>query len=315
MQIPFKRSLNALNDFVESKRFDKKLAGIIVFGSFVKGMLHKTSDIDVLLLTKNGEYSRKIKEYDGLKFEIYTAPIAMFMSPFNNKGNLFFDMFRLQVLRTGRILYNQNGLLSQLNTWVNDQKILRSYERTLLSRAYKRLRHAEKYFWVGYLNHAESELQAASIEVARTLLLRKNKPEINIPRLIIPHLRKLYPDFYKIFQEIHGLDNFGKNDVELELYNSLNYLEKINDKYNAAEYLGSVIKRADLELSNAKDCLEYGDYDSAILQLRLFTSILNNHLPMKFKFNTCGFNSRHSARSSNKIKEELSILREALSGL
>lgn len=314
MRLSFKRSLNAINEFIELKRFDEEVLGIIVFGSFAKGKLGKTSDIDVLLLMKDGKYLRKIENHDGLKFEVYMAPVEIFISPFNCGRNLFFDMFRLQVLRTGKIFYDQKGLLNQLSIEANNQKIPNFYEKIMLNRVYERIRNAEKHFWIGHLKYAESELQAASIEAARTLLLKINEPEINIPRLIIPHLRKMYPDFYKIFREIHGLDKLGKTDIELEAANLADYLKKIADKYGAVKDFRAAIRKARREFLNAEDCLERGDYDSAILQLRLSTSILNRYLPINSKFlcDMGGFSSYHPIKTPTKIKEQLSTLRNAL---
>ena len=314
MCVSFKRSLNAINEFVESKKLDEKVLGIIVFGSFVKGTLRKTSDIDVLLLMKDGKYARRIERYDDLKFEVYMAPAEILTSSPKNGRNLFFEMFRLQVLRTGRIFYDQEGLLSQLSAEASNQKIPYFYEKIMLNRTYKRLRYAEKYFWTGRLRQAKSELQAASIEAARTLLLRMDEPEINIPKLIIPHLRRIDPNFYNIFREIHGLNNLGKSDIELEFINSLNYLRKITNKYSVMKYFRDVINRARFELLNAKDCLEYGDYDSAILQLKLFMSILNSHLPIKPRYlsDTYSFSNQCLSESPTKIRRQLSILKDVL---
>lgn len=308
MRVSFKRALNAINEFVESKRFDENVLGIIVFGSFAKGTLHKTSDIDVMLLMKGGRHLRKIEDHGGLKFEVRMAPIETFASTLNGERNLFLDMFHLQVLRTGKILYDRKGFLSRLSFEAINRKIPVFYEKKMLNRAYKRLRSAEKHLWAGRLKHAESELQEASIEVARTLLLRINEPEINIPRLLIPHLRRAYPDFYKVFREIHGLNNLGRADIELEAASSLDYLEKTADKYGVVGEFGSVIKRAERELLNAGDCLEYGDYDSAMLQLRLSTSILKRYLPIdrKFPCDMSCFSDHHS------IKEQLNTLRNAM---
>ena len=314
MRVSFKRALNAINEFVESKKFNEKVLGIIVFGSFAKGTLHKTSDIDIMLLMNGGRYVRKFEDHDGLKFEVYTTPIEIFTSPLNGEGDLFFDMFRLQVLRTGKILYDRERLLSRLSFEAINRKIPNYYEKKMLNKAYKRLRSAEKYLWAGRLKHANFELQAASINIARTLLLRTNEPEINIPRLLIPHLRRTYPDFYKVFREIHGLDNLGGADIELKVTNSLDHLRKIADKYGVVKAFRSVIKRAEHELLNAKDCLEHGDYDSATLQLRLSTFILNRYLPINHKFpcNMHDFSGCHLAESPINIKEQLNTLRNAI---
>jgi len=316
MGVSFKRALNAINEFVESKKFNEKVLGIIVFGSFAKGTLHKTSDIDVMLLMNGGRYVRKIEDHDGLKFEVCMVPIETFTPPLNGEGDLFFDMFRLQVLRTGKILYDREGLLSQLSFEAINRKIPNYYEKKMLNKAYKRLRSAEKYLWAGRLKHANFELQVASIDVARTLLLRIDEPEINIPRLLIPHLRRTYPDFYKVFREIHGLDHRGRADVEFKVASLLDHLRKIADKYGVVKAFRSVIKRAEHELLNAKDCLEHGDYDSATLQLKLSTFILNRYLPINHKFlcNMHDFGECHLTESPINIKEQLSTLRNTIAG-
>ncbi len=305
MVISAKKISNAIKEFVYLQTFDEKVLGVMVFGSLAKGMLRKTSDIDILLLTKGGERLRTIKEYDCLKFEIYKVPKTDFASPFFSGKNLPFDTFRLQVLRSGKILYDLDGTLSWLSVKARTQKIPRFYMNTMLKRACRLLGYARNHFRMGRLERAESALQSASVELARALLLGMDEPEVNTPRLLIPHLRRRFPDFHKIFCEIQGINGAGKHDAESALIDFSTHLSRVTDKFCRIQY---DIEEAKTEFLNAKDCLEYGDYESAILQLRLSANILRRAL-REAKFPICSFSSAQKPNRS-LIREYFSILKD-----
>ena len=84
-----------IQDFVKQEIQVESVIGIVVFGSFVKGEVRKTSDLDFLLVLEDvEEYSRIRKIKSGITMDIYRWPIKTFYKLFNGKlENLFMDAF------------------------------------------------------------------------------------------------------------------------------------------------------------------------------------------------------------------------------
>ncbi|MEM2514505.1 MAG: nucleotidyltransferase domain-containing protein, partial [Candidatus Bathyarchaeia archaeon] len=283
--------------------------GAIVFGSLVKGTWRRNSDVDVMLLFNKCNYLRSVNFHNGLKFEIYTMPLKMFFAPFSgNRRNLFFDMFCLQVLKSGEILYERDHLLSQLFAKLRRQKILRGYLSEVLNKAHGLINAAEKYFCRGHIGDAELNLRDASINVARALLIKINVPEINTPRLLIPHIRRRFPEFYKVLREVCGLDEVEKDEAEARIKEVKEMLGDVYCKFGKDVWLKGIIDRAESELLSAEDCLEIGDIDSAMLQAEFAQSIIMKNLPPRLKHLTS--TSKPKNLEGDKIKEHIGVLRE-----
>ena len=309
----FKNALNAIHKFVSRESQDKEVLGIAVFGSFAKGKLHEDSDIDILLLKDGGLYARRIEEVDGLNLEVYSAPIEIFTLPLHCGENLLFDMFRLQVLRSGKIIYDPRGLLEQLRIKVCTSRIPSSYVEKTLEKVNAKIRCAEDLLRTGRLRLAESEILSASIDAARALLLNENVPEINTPRLFLPHLRIKNPGFYRVFREIHGLNGLGRSDVESSLNNLLGRLEAISGRFKENRIL-NLIEKAEIEALSAKDCLTHGDYESAMLQIRLSESMLAHLSVGGLLKNSSVENLKAPSLEFSLINEYIEVLKRAVKG-
>jgi|GEM_PF-1324761 predicted nucleotidyltransferase len=304
----FKNALNAINEFVSRESQDREVLGIMVFGSFAKGKLHEDSDVDILLLKNGGAYARRMEEVDGLSFEVYRAPIKVFTPPFHRGERLLFDMFRLQVLRSGKIIYDPWGILDHLRIEACASRIPASYVEKTLERVNAKIRCAEDLLRTGRLRLAESEILSASTDAARALLLNENVPEINTPRLLLPYLRIKNPGFYRIFREIHGLNGLSRSDVESSLTDLLRRLDAISGRIKE-DWTLNLIEKAKIEALNAKDCLKHGDYESAMLQIRLSESMLNHPSLMGFlRKSEIGNPEAHSLEYSS-INEYIDIMK------
>ncbi|MEM1997841.1 MAG: nucleotidyltransferase domain-containing protein [Candidatus Bathyarchaeia archaeon] len=306
-----REALEKVNELISSflRRYGYNFLGAVVFGSLAKGTWRKNSDVDIMLLFNECDYSRNFKIYDGLKFEIYNMPAKIFFSPFSGgRRNLFFDMFRLQVLRTGKVLYEKDYIISRVFAMLSGRKIPHEYVGEALNKAHGLANAAERYLYRGSIEGAELKLLDASINFARALLMKMNIPEINTPRLLIPHMRGKSPDFYGVFREICGLKGMGRGEVEARIVEVKETLNNIRRKFGKNMGLKGVINKAESELSSAEDCLEVGDHDSAALQAEYAQSIIMKNMPVRSKLLTCTL--MHRNLEKGEIKEYVKILKE-----
>lgn len=311
----FKNALNAIYKFVSRESQSREVLGIMVFGSFAKGNLHKNSDVDILLFKDGGAYLREIEKINGLNLEVYRAPIKIFTSPFHGEeGRFLFDMFRLQALRSGKIIYDTKGSLGQLRIEACNSRIPLSYVKETLDKANMGIYRAEDFLQRGHSQLAEHEIFGASINVARALLLMENVPEINTPRLFIPHLRAKNPIFYRMLREIHELHGLGRSDVEASLANLLGMLQLASVRFKK-NWVSGLIEKAKAEAFSAKDCLRYGDYESAMLQIRLSESILSHPSVKDLLKNRGVKNLKETSLKTSAINENLEILKRTMTNI
>ncbi|MCX8171009.1 MAG: nucleotidyltransferase domain-containing protein [Candidatus Bathyarchaeota archaeon] len=303
--------MEKVNDFISEslRRHGDNLFGAIAFGSLVKGSWRESSDVDIMLLFNECDYSRNIKIYDGLKFEVYNMPTKIFFSPFSGDGRkIFFDMFRLQVLESGKILYERGCSLSRLLVESRGRKIPCRYVDAALNRDHNLINAAEKYVYKGHIGKAELKMRGASINLARALLMKAGISEINTPRLLIPHIRRKFPEVYSVLREIYGLNGVGKSEVEDKIEGIRETLNSVRRKFEKNLGLEGVIDRIGSELSSAEDCLKIGDHDSAMMQAETFELMLVKNLSRHTEYPAHMPIPRNL--NGGNIKEYISVLKE-----
>lgn len=268
-----------VRDFVQEECQVEGVVGIVAFGSFVKGKVRKTSDLDLLVLREDIEgYSRTRRRVKEIPLEIYRWSLKLFGKPFMNESvNVFSDAFCFAVMRNGRILYDPKGILHQFKRYAQIHRLPYSHLKSLVERAYESLHLAQHLLERRKMEGAEIEIRNAAEELARALLLERDILEIFPPKIYLPHLRKERPRFYPTFCEVHNLEKTRRKDVEAAIQQISRWWERIvqeirrKGKEDWKE--DEAIDDAQTELSNAQDCLENGNLRAAMLQAR-YSAIL-----------------------------------------
>ncbi|HKZ40031.1 MAG TPA: nucleotidyltransferase domain-containing protein [Candidatus Hodarchaeales archaeon] len=105
----------AVNEFIDEFSKSQEVEGVLVCGSFVTGAPDKHSDIDVhIILPENvGWRERGNKIVDGFLIEYFSNPPAQIRRYFKDDFEEFSRMSPTQ-FSTGRILYDQRGIVSSL---------------------------------------------------------------------------------------------------------------------------------------------------------------------------------------------------------
>ena len=275
-----RRMSELVEDFVKEESRSERVIGIVAFGSFARGIVQESSDVDLLVLREDvEEYSRMRQNEKGVLLEIHRWPAKMFSTPFTGgQSNVFQDAFCLAVMRDGRIIYDPKGILQRYKRFAQTHRLPRTRTRSLASKAQASLLLAQNLLEKGKIEGAEIEIRRAAEELARVLLLEGDILEIVSPKYYLPHLRNESPDFYRTFREVHNLKKIHRDEVEAAIQRVSKWVGMIIDeirRMGKEEWLrqGSAARGAQSELSNARDCLEKGDMEGAILQAR-YSAIL-----------------------------------------
>ena len=275
-----KRMSELVRDFVKEESQSEEVIGIVAFGSFARGIVQESSDVDLLVLREDVErYSRMRQNVKGVLLEIHRWPAKMFSTPFTGgQSNVFQDAFCLAVMRDGRIIYDPKGILRRYKRHAQTHRLLRTRISSLASKAQSSLILAQNLLEKGKVDGAEIEIRRAAEELARVLLLESDVLEIVSPKYYLPHLRNESPDFYRTFREVHNLEKIHRDEAEAAIQRVSKWLGMIVDEFRRMgkeKWLkqGGAVRGGQSELSNARDCLENGDLEGAILQAR-YSAIL-----------------------------------------
>ena len=255
---------------------DKDTLGVLLFGSLVTGKVSPDSDIDLLVIAKQGR-SRTRSMFDGEILDKVTFTEDL-MDDFISKG------FSLDWLIDGKILYDPHGVLTRLKraakdfTWREDQiKENERIARKYLCMAEEALRHDPR--------SALFLLQKATEEFMRSLAKRHHvKTNVDIG-VFFKTVRFEEKEFYELFKKIQGLEDFSKEELEfffekLEFkkwdrldWNVSQILKKAQEKgWSPPEVEAKILplwkKVPTTSLHKVRDCLRDGDLECAVLYLR-----------------------------------------------
>ena len=283
MSTLLRRMSDLVEDFVRQESQNKEVVGILVFGSFAKGKVRETSDLDLLVVGKDTEgHSRTRQTRKGIPLEIHRWPLKVFGKPFSGDlGNVLSDAFIFEVMRHGKIVYDPKGILQRFKTHAQTHRLPRSHMKSLLEQACKSLQFARNLLEKKELEGAELETRKAAEEIAKVVLLEKDVTEIVPPKNYVPNLRNIAPDFYGVFREVHNLGFIRRNEVESAVQQISNWREKIAEEARSkgkADWLkwGKPLHGAKTELFNAQDCIESRDLDAAMLQARYSAMLITS---------------------------------------
>jgi len=318
----FERMSRLLEDFVQLESQDRRVAGILFFGSFVKGKVRATSDLDLLVLHRDiDEYSRTRQIKNGTYFEVHRWPLATFARPFSGRsGGAFQDAFCFEVMRNGRILYDPEGVLQRFRIYAQTHRLPLSHAEWFVQRAQRNLRLADSLLKAAELEGAELELRKAAEELARAVLLENDVLELIPPKNLVPSLRDKASGFYGTFRAVHNIEKIDVEDVEVAIHEVSHWVDRTAEEIRCQGRqdllkLGSTVHGSRTELLNARDCLENGDIEAAVLEVRYSAMLLASFIVTMIQGSGSGSQSRTQsdryvllARSSHPFAETLKAI-------
>jgi hypothetical protein len=279
----------------------RDVVGAIAFGSYLNADEESPGDLDILIVKRNGKWSKEKIEDQEIPLHVITYPMCVVDDATRGVADdPLVDSFLYSTFRSGRILYDPEGSMEIFSQRVKTRRIPDSHVDMLLGRAWGRLPLAEENLREGRIEGSELEIRRAAEEVGMALLIGEDIPEIYPPKIYLPRLRKYLPCFYEKFKEIN---NMGKLDI-LRISEDMAHLHRWRREFiirlAGTDWLDGALDGANSELDNVQRCLEKEDVDGALLQLR-YAVILLTSPAVKLQEGT----------PVNRVSERFSLLYDA----
>lgn len=267
---------------VQSLSCDIGVEGVMVFGSFARGSVTGSSDLDLFVVRSDLKetYSRVRAEERGTVIEENSWSIQTLEELFCGGGEgeigLFTDLFLVNVFRSGRILYDPSGKLCSYQEHSRGYRIPQKYLTSLREKADNTLSLAEHITVDGGLEEAELEVRKGAEEVYMYLLLEQGVLEIHPPKILLPQTRLNLPNLHTLFLQVQNLENPDRDKVQSYIKGLESWRKKLVreiTQLGRTDWLSGSLHGARSELSNAERSLERTDPETALLVVR-YTAIL-----------------------------------------
>ncbi len=199
----------ALELFVERAKKDTQVLGIILFGSLAKNMVHERSNINVMVITKEGRDGYKRLLENGVQIDAGVYGLDEFRRRINGRQRIAYH----QSLCQSKLLFSRDGALTELYNSIS--KNISGKDQSEMRLLYSNytiydLQKAEKYLYIkNDLEHSLWYTIHALSELGYCICYMKG---VFPPRETISEAKKLYPDFFTSLY-----DNLVNNKVTKEL--------------------------------------------------------------------------------------------------
>lgn len=183
----------ALELFVERAKQDTQVLGVILFGSLAKNIVHERSNINVMVITKEGRDGYKRLLENGVQIDADVYGLDEFRRRINSRQRVAYH----QSLCQSKLLFSRDGALTDLFNSIS--KNISGQDQSELRLMYSNytiydLQKAEKYLYIkNDLEHSLWYTVHALSELGYCMCYMNG---IFPPRETILEAKKLYPDFF-----------------------------------------------------------------------------------------------------------------------
>ena len=269
----------AVDAFLSEESVDKDVKGIFVFGSYPKGIVRPSSDIDLIVLHRSKRDHTTFISQNEIFECIYLTPEDMI--------RLVSRGMWIDIVLTGEILYDPDDAVKELKDKVakwewTPEHIGKQIElsKEEIEKSIKMLNEQRPWDALQFTRNAATELMRAT-------LMKNQQKEISLVHLgdLLDYIREKDKRLYQIVASLHdftGVSPLGlkewiskiqvrRNEVEQKAIIQL--LNELDDQ-GPSELLGkykSTIKKlrpSKTQIRNAEDCLEKGNHEGALLHMR-----------------------------------------------
>ncbi|MFW9944695.1 MAG: nucleotidyltransferase domain-containing protein [Candidatus Sifarchaeia archaeon] len=263
----------ALKDTVKEWKSHDKVKGIFVYGSFVRGTLTATSDLNLGIIWDDPESPGQLfQEHKGIRIDIVFLKPNVIEDIFEGRIN---DALRIAELigrlRNAKVVHDTKGMLK--NWQERASKFVWSEDAvdSIKDQALLSLKNASKSAELGDAISAIHELRSGLFDLGRVIIMRNNYFSIMKPSEVLTEIRLLDPVSYPLFLRTFKLKGMEEEELMDTLEEVRSWIEIAEGRFSDGavdDYAMELLARAQREYHGARNCTLSGDYELAVLEMR-----------------------------------------------
>ncbi|MFX0045288.1 MAG: nucleotidyltransferase domain-containing protein [Candidatus Hermodarchaeota archaeon] len=263
----------ALKDTVKEWKGHDKVKGIFVYGSFVKGTLTATSDLDLGVIWDDPEPPAQLfQEHKGIRIDISFLTPKVIEDVFEGKTS---DALRIAgligILRNAKVVHDTKGKLKKWQKRAADFVWSEEAIDSMKDEALLSLNNASKSAELGDTISAIHELRSGLFDLGRVIVMKNNYFSIMKPSEVLTEIRLLDPVSYPLFLRTFKLKGMEEEDLMDTLEEVRGWIEIAEGRFSEGtvdDYAMELLTRAQREYHGARNCTLSGDYELAVLEMR-----------------------------------------------
>ncbi|NHI84065.1 MAG: nucleotidyltransferase domain-containing protein [Candidatus Thorarchaeota archaeon] len=263
----------ALKDTVEEWKRHEKVKGIFVYGSFVRGTITSTSDLDLLVVWEDSEAPvQLISEHMAVRVDVLFKSAKLIDDILDGKVEDVLQIAELvEILRNAQVVYDTNGSLSNWKKSAAGFLWPMEAIETMKNRVELSLANAIRNTETDDTISAIHDLRTGLFDLGRVIVMKNNYFSIMKPSEILTEIRLLDPLAYQLFIRTFKLRGLEEDDLmiileEIEQWIGI-AMERAGDG-TADEYVMELINRVQRGHHSATNCTLAGDIELAVLEMR-----------------------------------------------
>ncbi len=272
----------ALDDTVKEWKQNTNVKGIFVYGSFVKGTITASSDLDIGIIWDGDEAPvRLMSTHKEVIIDMVFMTISEVETVIDGTAK---DVFKISEvvnrLRTSQVLHDTDQMLKK---WQNSvQQFVWSDDviNDVKNRALEELSRAKKFLDDEDYESAIHEVRDGLLHLGRVIVMTNNIFTLLRPAEVLTEIRMLDPITYKLFLRTFKLKGMNEPKLLKILEEMKDWLDKTEKRLEEIASDSIVIEATGL-LAQAQrqhlgsQGLTYaGDYELAVLEMRQAASTL-----------------------------------------
>ena len=277
-----RRFNTALDDTVAEWKQNTNVKGIFVYGSFVKGTITASSDLDIGIIWDGDEAPvRLMSTHKEVIIDMVFMTISEVESVLDGTSK---DMFKISEvvnrLRTSKVLHDTDQMLKK---WQNGvQQFVWSDEviNDVKNLALDELSRAKKFLDDEDYESAIYEVRDGLLHLGRVIVMTNNIFTLLKPAEVLTEIRMLDPITYKLFLrtfKLKGMDEPKLLKILEEMKEWFDktekHLEEVTSDSIVIESTG-LLAQAQRQRLGSQGLTYAGDYELAVLEMRQAASTL-----------------------------------------
>ncbi len=271
-----RRFNTALDDTVAEWKQHSNVKGIIVYGSFVKGTLTASSDLDIGIIWDDDEAPvRLMSTHKEVIIDMVFMTISEVKAVIDGTSK---DVFKISEVvnrfRTSRVLHDTDEMLKNwqksVQQFVWSDEIIHDVKNLAL----EELSHAKKFLDDEDYESAIYEVRDGLLHLGRVIVMTNNIFTLLKPAEVLTEIRMLDPITYKLFLRTFKLKGMDEPKLLKILGEMKEWLDKTEKQLEGTTSDSIVIEATGLLAQAQRQHLGSqgftyaGDYELAVLEMR-----------------------------------------------